>query len=83
MYTTVKTTLRPGSTIEGLIRHYNSYDIEKEQLQELVQKFNELNPHARPPKLYQEVEVPIACFIELSKKTTHKYRKGESEWKKQ
>lgn len=58
-YHCVRATMRPGATIEAMIRLHNDLEMSKEHLQELVQGFNELNPHARPPRPGMEVEVPI------------------------
>lgn len=60
MYTvTIRTAMKPGSTIEAMLRFFNSLTMTKEELQELVEHFNQLNPHARPPRPYQEVEIPV------------------------
>lgn len=58
-YHSVRAIIKPNSTIEALIRHHNHLDMKKEHLDALVQGFNELNTHARPPRPGMEVEVPI------------------------
>lgn len=69
-YHCVKTVMRPGSTIEALIRFHNHLDMKKEHLEELVQGFNELNPHARPPYPGMEVDVPIMWEYVKKKENT-------------
>jgi len=48
-----------GETIEAIIRACNDQNINKKVLALLVERFNVLNPDARPPKLGQVVKVPI------------------------
>ena len=58
-YYTVEVTTRPNSTIEALIRFYNRFSMSREQLDFVMQEFNNLNPDAKPPRPNQKVIMPI------------------------
>jgi hypothetical protein len=58
-YTTVDVVLKPGMTIEGLIKKYNNYKVDRTDIEELVEVFNEINPQAQPPHPGMTVQVPV------------------------
>lgn len=53
------TFARPGDTIKGVIRLYNDLSLDEEVIDELIKEFNIINEGALPPKLGQEVFVPV------------------------
>jgi hypothetical protein len=59
------TFLRPGETIEAVIRLYNDMNISRAVINKLVCEFTALNPHASPPKFGQTAQIPVLlpfCF---------------------
>lgn len=77
MYIITPVKMKPGSTIEGMIRFHNHLDMSKEQIQKLVIEFNKLNPDAMPPKPYQEVDMPILVEYANLEKQHHINSIGE------
>lgn len=58
-YQSISVIVKPNSTIEALIRHYNHYNVNRSQIDFLLTEFNKLNLHAHPPKPGQVVEIPV------------------------
>lgn len=50
---------KPGDTIRGIVRHYNDITIDNETLEWLLNEFKHINKHATPPKLGQQVQIPV------------------------
>lgn len=48
----------PGHTITGAIKLYNKYDLNKTQMDELLDMYNILNEY-KTPKVGQTVKIPV------------------------
>lgn len=56
---------RPGETIKAVIRLYNDMSLDDKMIGWLLNEFNQINEDAQPPKLGQQVQIPVLlpfCF---------------------
>ena len=55
----IEHVLLPGHTIEAILKLKNNYSLSREQINDLVRRFNEINPDTRPPLAGSTVKIPI------------------------